>query len=644
MKIAQFPKEFEKHAYLNTILMNSKHKTVYGEAIILKGIAFRVQYYGVLQENTLYLNRIQRLFLKVALTDICDPVQYDQERSIVCNLVLLDVTGTVDTQVSIDYIKTQLLNHFVTTGQTFNIERFSTIKIVNTIENELVSETTKIIFVDDKYISRPDTYDVLKTELDPKSLGIGGLDKELFDMFRKVFSIRQIPSKIRKELGVKNVKGVLLYGPPGTGKTLIARKIGEGILNCPKDNIKVVNAAEVLDKYVGESEKNTRDLFQKAIDDQKREKKDIHIFIFDEFDAIASKRGTSENSQIGNRIVNTLLTLIDGVNSLDNILVIGITNRKDMIDPALLRSGRLEVHIEVGLPNTQGRGDILEIHTKTMRESGRCILSSEEIQFIAERTPNYSGAELEGLVKMASSLAISRDLKLRDNTDINPIITIKDFNDALLDFKPAFGRKDEIYRQILLNEVKPYKFSTKRVNDYVRCLLNPEKVPKETSIDQRDKIKEYLSAINDTFDFRNKNVRFATDIEDTSICGSLITYICHLTEKSAFNQTNFVSPMKPSFSSKELIYEIEMCKMAKYGNSCIILDDIDSMENTDSRCSQIIHNLIRSNNLLENKITLFLHGGIESREVETYYIITQEFIDMLNTHIENIERKIKNDY
>lgn len=158
-------------------------------------------------------------------------------------------------------------------------------------------------------------------------------------------------------------QGILLYGPPGTGKTLIARQLAK-ILNGKEP--KIVNGPEVLNKYVGQSEENIRNLFAEA-DAEYREKGDaseLHIIIFDEIDAVCKSRGSvRDGSGVHDTVVNQLLTKIDGVDALNNVLLIGMTNRKDMLDEALLRPGRLEVHIEVGLPDERGRLQILHIHT-----------------------------------------------------------------------------------------------------------------------------------------------------------------------------------------------------------------------------------------------------------------------------------------
>ncbi|GMY19271.1 vesicle-fusing ATPase-like [Fagus crenata] len=135
---------------------------------------------------------------------------------------------------------------------------------------------------------------------------------------------------------------------------------------------KIVNGPEVLSKFVGETEKNVRDLFADAENDQRNrgDDSDLHVIIFDEIDAICKSRGsTRDGTGVHDSIVNQLLTKIDGVESLNNVLLIGMTNRKDLLDEALLRPGRLEVQIEISIPDENGRLQILQIHTNKMKES-----------------------------------------------------------------------------------------------------------------------------------------------------------------------------------------------------------------------------------------------------------------------------------
>lgn len=293
-----------------------------------------------------------------------------------------------------------------------------------------------------------------------EKLGIGGLDKQFEDIFRRAFASRVFPPHIINRLGIHHVKGMLLWGPPGTGKTLIARQLGKA-LNGKEP--KVVNGPEILDKYVGASEENVRKLFADAEKDQ-REKGDdseLHVIIFDEIDAICKSRGsTKDGTGVHDSIVNQLLTKIDGVDALNNILLIGMTNRKDMLDEALLRPGRLEVQIEIGLPDETGRVKILQIHSNKMKENS--FLSRDvDLPSLAARTKNFSGAELEGLIKSAASFALKRHVDPEDLSkpldEDNVKVSMADFESALREVRPAFGAN--------VNQLESY-----RVNGVLSCL------------------------------------------------------------------------------------------------------------------------------------------------------------------------------
>lgn len=290
-------------------------------------------------------------------------------------------------------------------------------------------------------------------------MGIGGLDNEFNAIFRRAFASRVFPPEIIDELGIKHVRGILLYGPPGTGKTLMARQIGK-MLNAREP--KIVNGPQILDKYVGESEANIRKLFEDAEEEQRRMgmNSGLHIIIFDEIDAICKARGSvAGNSGVHDTVVNQLLAKIDGVDSLNNILVIGMTNRRDMIDEALLRPGRLEVQMEISLPNEDGRIQILNIHTAKMR-SFKKISPDVNIKELATLTKNFSGAEIEGLVRAAQSTAMNRLVKATSKVELDPqafeklLVTRNDFMLALEnDIKPAFGTSTETIERLIMDGI-----------------------------------------------------------------------------------------------------------------------------------------------------------------------------------------------
>ena len=295
---------------------------------------------------------------------------------------------------------------------------------------------------------RPAANSIIQPDFKFENMGIGGLDTEFSTIFRRAFASRIFPPGLVEKLGIQHVKGMLLYGPPGTGKTLIARQIGK-MLNAREP--KVINGPEVLNKYVGQSEENIRKLFGDA-EKEYREKGDesgLHIIIFDELDAVCKQRGSGAGggTGVGDSVVNQLLSKLDGVDQLNNILLIGMTNRMDMIDDALLRPGRLEVHMEISLPDQHGRQQILKIHTQKMRDNG--VMDSDvDLAELAQMTKNFSGAEISGLVKSATSFAFNRHVKVGTMAGIsddvvNMKVNRQDFHNALEEVKPAFGVSEE---------------------------------------------------------------------------------------------------------------------------------------------------------------------------------------------------------
>ena len=295
---------------------------------------------------------------------------------------------------------------------------------------------------------RPAGNAILTPDFKFEDMGIGGLDKEFSAIFRRAFASRIFPPGLVENMGIQHVKGILLFGPPGTGKTLIARRIGK-MLNAREP--KVINGPEVLNKFVGQSEENVRKLFADAEKEykEKGDESGLHIIIFDELDAVCKQRGSGAGggTGVGDSVVNQLLSKLDGVDQLNNILLIGMTNRMDMIDDALLRPGRLEVHMEISLPDENGRVQILKIHTAKMKASGN-LDPDVDVAELATRTKNFSGAEISGLVRSATSFALNRHVKVGTVAGVsddveNLTVNRDDFEHAFDDVKPAFGVSED---------------------------------------------------------------------------------------------------------------------------------------------------------------------------------------------------------
>ena len=321
-----------------------------------------------------------------------------------------------------------------------------------------------------------------KFGFDFNEMGIGGLDKEISNIFRRAFTSRLFPSSYIEKMGIKHVKGILLYGPPGTGKTLIARTLAQA-LNVAE--FKVVNGPELFDKFVGETEKKIRDLFANAEKDQKENGDDagLHVIVFDEIDSICKARGTvSSGTGVNDSAVNQLLTKIDGVDSLNDIIVIGMTNRKDLIDEAILRPGRLELHIEVTLPDEPGRLQIFNIHTKKMREN-KILADDVDLAHLAKITKNYTGADIESMVKLACSNALSQGInftKAKIDIQKDRKVTMKNFLDAFGEIQPMFGVKStEIENSIqfgMINYGENYEILSSKISSLFEQIKNSQNI------------------------------------------------------------------------------------------------------------------------------------------------------------------------
>jgi len=235
-----------------------------------------------------------------------------------------------------------------------------------------------------------------------------------------------------KRLGIKPPRGILLYGPPGTGKTLLAKAVA----NESEANFISVKGPEVLSKWVGESEKAVREIFQRA-----REAAPCIIF-FDELDAIAPRRGLHTDAGVTDRIVNQLLTEMDGIQILKDVVVIGATNRPDILDPALLRPGRFDRVIYVPPPDVEGRYQIFQIHTREMP-----LADDVDLRKLAEMTEGYTGADIEAVCREAAMNAARENIKIDK-------VYMRHFLAALEKVKPSIAPDQKREYEKILSEFK----------------------------------------------------------------------------------------------------------------------------------------------------------------------------------------------
>lgn len=236
---------------------------------------------------------------------------------------------------------------------------------------------------------------------------IGGLDDEIEEI-REVIELPLMKPELFKKVGIEPPKGVLLYGPPGTGKTLLAKAVASST----KSTFIEIVGSELVQKFIGEGAKLVKEVFSLA-----RSKAPSIIFI-DELDAIAAKRielGTSGEREV-QRTFMQLLAEIDGFKSLGNIKIIGCTNRKDILDEAVLRPGRLDRLIYIAPPNEKGREEIFKIHSKSMKTT------NINYKRLAKLTEGLSGADIKSICTEAGYFAI------RKNKDV---VSMKDFVDAI---------------------------------------------------------------------------------------------------------------------------------------------------------------------------------------------------------------------
>ncbi|MBI4345185.1 MAG: CDC48 family AAA ATPase [Euryarchaeota archaeon] len=252
---------------------------------------------------------------------------------------------------------------------------------------------------------------------------VGGLGEVKRELIESVEWPIKYPGAF-KSIGIRPPKGVLIFGPPGCGKTLLAKAVA----NESEANFISVKGPEVLSKWVGESEKAMRQIFKKA------KQAAPTVIFFDEIDAITSQRGLEVGARVGERVLNQLLTEMDGVEELNKVVVIAATNRPDMLDAALLRPGRLDRLLLVPAPDEEARREIFKVHTKAMP-----LDPSVDLDRLVKQTDGYVGADIEALCREAGMLAIRETLAEGGEIEKKKV-SWQHFSEAMKKVKPSVNK------------------------------------------------------------------------------------------------------------------------------------------------------------------------------------------------------------
>jgi transitional endoplasmic reticulum ATPase len=345
------------------------------------------------EDQGLSLLRIDGFIRKnsgVAINEFVSVEKADAEYAQSIKLAPVDIRISVDSDF-IRFVKDRLIDRPAARGDTLLIMMLGhsvPFLVVNTRPNGIVkvSPTTEITI-----LSEP----VPELEIPSRTTyeDIGGLEEEI----RRIREMVELPLRhpeIFQRLGIDPPKGVLLHGPPGCGKTLLARAVASE----SEANFYAINGPEIMSKFYGESEARMRKMFEDA------EKNAPSILFIDEIDAIAPKRG-EVTGEVERRVVAQLLASMDGLKGRGHVIVIGATNRPDAIDPALRRPGRFDREVEIGIPDREGRHEIIQIHTR-----GMPLAEGIDVQQISEITHGYTGADLEALSRESAMKALRRYL------------------------------------------------------------------------------------------------------------------------------------------------------------------------------------------------------------------------------------------
>ncbi len=332
-----------------------------------------------------------------------------------------------------EYLKDILMGRPVTVGDVIELPVLGRKLTLMVVEHKPKAKAVLMDYGTEVVISEKPADEHLRKNVPRVSYeDIGGLH----DAIQKIREMVELPLRfpeIFQRLGIDPPKGVLLYGPPGTGKTLLAKAVA----NETDAHFISISGPEIMSKFYGESEQRLREIFEEA-------KKNAPSIIFiDEIDSIAPKR-EEVTGEVERRVVAQLLALMDGLESRGQVVVIGATNRPNALDPALRRPGRFDREIEIGIPNKEGRLEILQIHTR-----GMPLFNDVNLKYLADITHGYTGADLAALCKEAAMSAVRRILpEINFEQDTIPaevlnklVVTQEDFMNALKSIEPSAMRE-----------------------------------------------------------------------------------------------------------------------------------------------------------------------------------------------------------
>ncbi len=353
-------------------------------------------------------------------------------------VVLQPATEHASDSPSEEALRSKLVDRLVRTGKKIRIEGYGPYVVTETVPSGSVriTESTRVgvnptiapksvveggadgSYTDSEQSGGDTTYE-----------DIGGLDEEL-DLVREMIELPLSEPELFTRLGIDPPKGVLLHGPPGTGKTLIARAVANEV----DAHFDTIHGPEIVSKYKGESEERLREAFDRASENAPA------IIFLDEIDSIAGAR--DDDADMENRVVAQLLTLLDGLEEREEVVVIGATNRADAIDPAIRRGGRFDREIEIGAPDEHGRREILDVHTRDMP-----LADDVDLDVLAGRLHGFVGADIASLATEAGMAALRRMQRTEKETESDePLVTATDFEVAMTAVEPS-GMREYVAEQ-----------------------------------------------------------------------------------------------------------------------------------------------------------------------------------------------------